>query len=140
MDEYRFVDPATGADTAIARSMSAFCPVPTTNSEGRIRRATSAEPRAESLDLRGRDPGGLQVSRDAPVPCLQREHDPVHCIRRGLAQLLTPPAVDLVTRVGQPGVQGAREIRAGERVVATDLVERHAIEAEQERSDEPGTV
>ena len=39
MDEYRLVDPAIGAETPIARSMSAFCPVPTTNSEGPILRA-----------------------------------------------------------------------------------------------------
>src|SRR4051812_12437130 len=37
IDEYRFVEPATAAETAIARSMSAFCPVPTRNSEGAIR-------------------------------------------------------------------------------------------------------
>lgn len=39
IDEYRLVDPATPADTAIARSMSVFCPVPTTNSDGLIRLA-----------------------------------------------------------------------------------------------------
>jgi 1-aminocyclopropane-1-carboxylate deaminase/D-cysteine desulfhydrase-like pyridoxal-dependent ACC family enzyme len=39
IDEYRLTDPATGAETAIARSMSAFCPVPTTNSAGPIRLA-----------------------------------------------------------------------------------------------------
>lgn len=37
IDEYRLCEPATGAETAIARSMSVFCPVPTTNSEGPIR-------------------------------------------------------------------------------------------------------
>lgn len=39
IDEYRLVEPATPAETAIARSMSVFCPVPITNSRGLIRLA-----------------------------------------------------------------------------------------------------
>lgn len=39
IDEYSIVEPATGADTAIARTMSVFCPVPTTKSGGLIRLA-----------------------------------------------------------------------------------------------------
>lgn len=39
MDEYSIVEPATGAETAIARTMSVFCPVPTTKSDGLIRLA-----------------------------------------------------------------------------------------------------
>lgn len=39
IDEYSIAEPATGADTAIARTMSAFCPVPTTKSVGLIRLA-----------------------------------------------------------------------------------------------------
>jgi 1-aminocyclopropane-1-carboxylate deaminase/D-cysteine desulfhydrase-like pyridoxal-dependent ACC family enzyme len=39
MDEYSIVEPATGADTAIARTMSVFWPVPTRKSEGAIRLA-----------------------------------------------------------------------------------------------------
>ena len=42
IEEYRFVDPATGADTAIARSMSVFWPVPVWKSAGPIRFAIPA--------------------------------------------------------------------------------------------------
>jgi L-cysteate sulfo-lyase len=45
------VEPATGAETAIDRSMSAFWPVPRTNSAGWMRRATSAHPRSKAFDL-----------------------------------------------------------------------------------------
>lgn len=38
-EEYRFVDPASGAETVIARTISAFWPTPTMNSGGLIRLA-----------------------------------------------------------------------------------------------------
>ena len=39
IEEYSPVEPATGAETAIARSMSVFWPDPTTNSPGWMRLA-----------------------------------------------------------------------------------------------------
>jgi 1-aminocyclopropane-1-carboxylate deaminase/D-cysteine desulfhydrase-like pyridoxal-dependent ACC family enzyme len=63
MDEYSPVEPATSAETAIARSMAAFWPVPTTNSDGRIRFAIRPMIAAGPYD-----PGvSTPRSRESPV-------------------------------------------------------------------------
>src|SRR5829696_8933500 len=73
IDEYRPVEPATPAETPIARSMSLFCPVPTLNSDGLIRFAM------RSIIAAGRyAPGMVDRTRPpavAPPPLVRRLPD-----------------------------------------------------------------
>src|SRR6185295_3261864 len=124
IDEYRLVEPATGAETAIARSMSGFWPVPTTNSDGPIRfaiRPMIPAARYDPADARRsprppRPAAGRAPRRPdaAPVPAAVRGGP--RRPGRGLDQARGPgPARVLGQQIAEPRVPARRRAGRGRR-------------------------
>src|SRR6185312_8724809 len=118
IEEYRFVEPATGAETPMARSIAAFWPVPTTNSEGWMRRAIRGWYRHPRPCREGYDPGDVRTKRDparaaarpsagradTPSPAAATDGGP-RGARRDLDQARGPrPAFLLGQQAAQPRV------------------------------------
>ena len=127
IDEYRLVEPATGAETAIARSMSAFWPVPAHELAAAGCAVPCQRSRARSRSIWSRpQPAGLEVAGDAPVALLDRRST----TRRhggGAASVLSFSRRRRSASVGASASQSFEvhgQIGTGQRVVAPDLVER----------------